>query len=69
MSTRLLVADLADHDDVRVLPEEGAERAREREADLRLDVDLVDPLDLVLDRILGRQDVEVRAWLIRLMHA
>ena len=39
---RLLVADLADHDDVRILPEEGAERAREREPDLRLDVHLVD---------------------------
>ena len=33
---RLLVADLADHDDVGILAEEGAERAREREPDLRL---------------------------------
>ena len=56
-----MVADLADHDDVRVLAEEGAERAREGEPDLRLDVHLVDALDLVLDRVLGRQDVEVRA--------
>ena len=60
MSSGLLVANLADHDDVRVLPEEGAQRAGEREADLGLHVDLVDPVDLVLDRILGRQDVEVR---------
>ena len=60
ISTRLLVADLADHDDVRVLPEEGAQRAREREPDLRLDVHLVDALNLVLDRILGGEDVEVR---------
>ena len=39
---RLLVADLADHDDVRILAEEGAERAREGEPDLRVDVHLVD---------------------------
>ena len=58
---RLRVADLADHDDVGVLPEERAQRAREREADLRLHVHLVDALDLVLDRVLGGQDVEVRA--------
>ena len=32
---RLLVADLADHDDVRILAQEGAERAREGEPDLR----------------------------------
>ncbi len=60
ISTRLLVADLADHDDVGILPEEGAQRAGEGEADLRLDVHLVDAADLVLDRILGREDVEVR---------
>ena len=61
ISSRLVVADLADHDDVRVLAEEGAQRAGEGEPDLGLHVDLVDPLDLVLDRILGGEDVEVGA--------
>src|SRR5690606_41084791 len=56
-----LFRSLADHDDVRVLPQERAERAGEGEPDLRLHVDLVDPGDLVLHRILGREDVDVRA--------
>src|SRR6185437_10858659 len=39
---RLLVTDLADHDHVRILPEEGAQRAGEGEPDPGVDVDLVD---------------------------
>ena len=57
---RLLVADLADHDHVGILAQEGAQRAREGEPDLRLHVHLVDAADLVLDRILGGEDVDVR---------
>ena len=49
---RLQVADLADHDDVRVLAQDRAQRMREGEADLRLHLDLVDAGQLVLDRIL-----------------
>ncbi len=56
----LLVANLADHDHVGILPQEGAQRAGEGQPDLRLDVDLVDAADLVLDRIFRREDVEVR---------
>ena len=46
----LEVADLADHDHVGVLPHDRAQRVREREVDLRLHLDLVDPGHLVLDR-------------------
>ena len=54
---RLEVADLADHEDVRVLPEEGAQRHREVEPDLVVHLHLVDAVQVVLDRILGGADV------------
>ena len=57
----LLVSNFTDHDDVGILPQERSERAREREPDLRLHVDLVNALNLVLDGILRRQDVQVRS--------
>ena len=44
---RLEVADFADHDHVRILAQEGAQRRRERQADLRVDVDLVDARQLI----------------------
>jgi hypothetical protein len=57
---RLGVADLADHDDVRVLAQDGAEAAGEVEADLALHLDLLDPRLAVLHRILDRDDVLAR---------
>src|SRR3989475_472193 len=56
---RLQVADLADHDHVRVLAEEAAQAVRERQFDLRVHRGLRDSLQLVLDRILDGHDVEV----------
>ena len=56
---RLAVADLAHHDDVRILPEDVAERLGEAEPDLRLHGDLVERLDDDLDRILDRDDVHL----------
>src|SRR2546426_739598 len=56
---RLEVADLADEDHVRVLPNDVPEPRGEREADLRLHVDLVDALELVLDRVLDGDDLPV----------
>jgi hypothetical protein len=56
---RLLVADLADHHHVRVLPEEGAQRAREGEPDAGLTCICESPADVVLDRVLRREDVHV----------
>ena len=51
------VADLADHDDVRILPQDRAQHAGERQADLRLHLDLVDAGQLVLDRVLDGEDL------------
>src|SRR5690606_28292666 len=56
---RLEVADLADHDHVRVLAKERAERRREGQPDLRVDVNLVDPGEVDFRRILGGRDVAV----------
>ena len=53
----LEVADFADHDDVRVLAQEGAQRGGEGQADLRVDVDLVDAGQVDFGRILGGRDV------------
>src|SRR5207244_5410141 len=57
---RLQVADLADHDHVRVLAEEAAQPVGEGELDLRVHRGLGDALELVLDRVLDGHDVEVR---------
>src|SRR5690606_19612143 len=54
------VAHFADHDHIRILTHDGAQRAGEVEADLRLGLDLVDALDLVLDRVLDGDDLHVR---------
>ena len=51
------VADLTQHDDVGVLPQEGTQCGGERQADLLLELHLVDPFERVLDRILDREDV------------
>ncbi len=57
---RLAVTDFADEHDVRVLTQDGAEDAREGEALGDVDVALVDALEFVFDRVLGRDDVDVR---------
>ena len=57
----LHVADLADEDGVRVLPQNRLEAGRERDASGLVDLDLVDGREGVLDRILDRHDVAFRA--------
>ncbi len=57
----LLIADLADHDDVRVLAQDRAERGREGDADLRLHRGLIDLLMHHFDRIFDRRDVDLGA--------
>ena len=46
------VAHLADHDDVRVLPHEGAHRRSEGQPDRRLDLGLIDAGNFVFDGVL-----------------
>ena len=57
----LQVADFADHDHVRVLAQEGAQRGGEGQADLVVDVDLVDAGQIDFRRIFGGRDVGVFA--------
>src|SRR5258705_7903166 len=54
---RSLVADLADHDHVRVLAEDRAQRGGKRLLRLLPDLHLVDPADLHFHRILDGDDV------------
>ena len=51
------VADLAHHDDVRVLAQKRAHRLGEGQPDLRVDVYLIDPRQVDLGRILDRGSV------------
>src|SRR5581483_5427075 len=57
---RFEVADLADEDDVRILPEKGAQRRREVQADRLLHLHLIDARQVELDRILRGHDVHFR---------
>ncbi len=57
----LQVADLTDHDDVRVLAQERAHRRGERQPHLAVDVHLVDAGEIDFRRILGGGDVGVLA--------
>ena len=54
------VPDLADHDDVGVLAKYRTEPVGKGEIDLRVHLDLADPLELVLDRVLDGDDVLFR---------
>ena len=58
---RLDIADLADHDHVRVGADHRAQPGGEGEARLRVHLDLLDAVELVLDRILDGHDRPVRA--------
>src|SRR3954462_7004049 len=55
----LLVAGFPDHDDVRILPEEGPQRPREGEPARRAPLHLRDSGEAVLDRVLDGEDVRV----------
>ncbi len=53
----LKIANLADHDDVWVLPQDRAQRTRKVEPDGGLDLHLIDPRKLIFDRILDRENL------------
>ena len=54
---RLSVADFAQHNNVRILPQEGSQCSGERKSDLFLELYLINPFERVLDRILDREDI------------
>ena len=54
---RLLVADLADEDDVRVGAEDRAQPCGERQPRPGVDLDLIEPFGPVLDRVLDRHQL------------
>src|SRR5262249_13841650 len=56
----LQVANLANHDDIRILPDEGSETAGESDANPRIYVDLIDAGQVVLDRIFDGVDIKRR---------
>ena len=58
---RLQVADLAHQDLVRVLPQDRAQALGEGVADVRIDGDLHDAVDLVLHRVLGGDELVRRS--------
>ena len=55
----LLVSDLTDHDDIRVLSQDGTQCRREGEVCLGVDLYLIDAVDICLDRIFYGDDVHV----------
>src|SRR5262245_25218061 len=57
---RFEVADLANKNDVWILPEKRPQRGREVQADLIAHVDLIDAEQIEFNRILGGHDVRVR---------
>ena len=56
---RFQVANFADHDDVGILTEKGAQGSREGEAHFGIHIDLVDPRQVDFRRILRRRDVAI----------
>ena len=58
---RLQIPDLADHDDVRVLAQDRAQRVGKIEPDRRLHLDLVDAGKLIFNGVLHREELAVRA--------
>ena len=61
---RFQIADFADQHDVRVVPQDAAQRVAERQADLGVHLNLVDPFELILDRVFGGDDLRRLASLI-----
>ena len=57
---RLLVAHLANEEHVWIRAENRAQAARERQAGARVHLDLIEPVDAVLDGILDRRQLPVR---------
>ena len=55
---RFGIADLADHHDVRIIAQDGAQCGGEGQADLVVHRRLADPVETILDRVFQRHDVD-----------
>ena len=55
----LLVSDLTDHDDIRVLSQDGTQCRCEGQVGFVVDLYLIDTVDICLDRIFDGDDVHV----------
>ena len=53
------IANLADHNDIRRLAQDGTQRGRKRHTNLRIHLHLIDPRHLILDRLLDGDDFTV----------
>ena len=53
------VARFTDHDPVRILTQKGAQHAAESQSDAFIDRDLHDPFDIILDRVLGCEQLRI----------
>ena len=53
------VSDLTDHNNIRILAQEGSECGSKRQTLFLIDVDLVDARQVNLGRILGRRNVHI----------
>ena len=60
----LEVAYFAEQDDVRVLPQQGAQHAREGQADLFADQHLAGHVEVILDRVFDRDVILVRRRIV-----
>jgi hypothetical protein len=54
------ISDLADHHHIWVLAQHGTQNFGEAQPDLRLDLDLIDAVELLFDRVLDRRNFTVR---------
>ncbi len=54
---RFLVANFADEHDIRIVAQNRAQPARESQPGLFRNLDLVDPLELIFDRVLDGDDL------------
>ena len=54
---RLSIPNFTDEHDVRVMPKDASQRGSKGQTDLGVNLDLVDPIELVLDWVLGRDDL------------
>ena len=52
------IPHLTDHDDVRILPKDGTKRARKGQADLAVNRNLIDAMQLIFDGVLDGDYLE-----------